>query len=339
MATKSQEILLKGNTTNPSTVPSSLKVREIAINALDRSLFTNDGNSIVKLYTGTNKWFDVNGNANNALKLGGILANEYINKETFNSHINNSTIHITAEERTKWNNKWNYNEETIKGVKVNAAGSADTLTSDAGTSAIPIYFDGGIPVQCIPSDLFSGFDNAYSSSGEHSLGITIAGHTRMVVVAYSTLSEKANKLATPRTLWGKPFDGSANVDGDLKDVGNITASGKATIQGDIISGGEVVAVAGEGTPAGVTDYSALTGKPSINGVTLVSGDNTLAALGIQAAGDYATNSGVTTLLADYAKKTFVSNNYVGKSAFNSHTADSIIHITSAERAAWNAKWN
>ena len=68
MATKSQEILLKGNTTNASAVPSSVKVREIAINALDRSLFTNDGNSIVKLYTGTTKWFDVNGNANNALK-------------------------------------------------------------------------------------------------------------------------------------------------------------------------------------------------------------------------------------------------------------------------------
>ena len=68
MAIKSQEILLKGNTTNASAVPSSLKVREIAINALDRSLFTNDGNSIVKLYTGTTKWFDVNGNANNALK-------------------------------------------------------------------------------------------------------------------------------------------------------------------------------------------------------------------------------------------------------------------------------
>ena len=233
MATKSQEILLKGNTTNASAVPSSLKVREIAINALDRSLFTNDGNNIVKLYTGTTKWFDVNGNANNALKLGGILASEYINKEAFNSHINNSTIHITSAERTAWNNKWDYNEETIKGVKVNAAISADKLTSDAGTSAIPIYFKNGKPVQCIPSDLFSVFDNAYSSTGEHSLGITIAGHTMMVVVAYSTLSEKANKLATPRTLWGKRFDGSANVDGDLKDVGNITASGKATIQGDI----------------------------------------------------------------------------------------------------------
>ena len=275
MATKSQEILLKGNTTSASAVPSSLKVREIAINALDRSLFTNDGNSIVKLYTGTNKWFNVDGNANNALKLGGILASEYINKEAFNSHINNSTIHITANERTAWNNKWDFNEEVIKAVKVNAA----------------------------------------------------------------VLSDKATKLATSRTLWGKPFDGSANVDGDLKDVGNITASGKATIQGDIISGGEVVAVAGEGTPAGVPDYSALTGKPSINGVTLLSGNNTLVSLGIQPAGDYATNSGVTTLLANYADKTFISNNYVGKTAFNNHTADSVIHITSAERTSWNAKWD
>lgn len=275
MATKSQEILLKGNTTNASAVPSSLKVREIAINALDRSLFTNDGNSIVKLYTGTNKWFDVNGNANNALKLGGILASEYINKEAFNSHINNSTIHITAAERTKWNNKWDYNEETIKAVKVDAA----------------------------------------------------------------VLSDKATKLATARKIWGKYFDGSGNVSGDLTEVGNITASGKATIQGDIISGGEVAAIVGEGTPAGVTDYSALTGKPAINGVTLLSGNNTLVSLGIQPAGDYATNSGVTNLLADYATKTFISNNYAGKAAFNSHTADTDIHITSAERAAWNAKWD
>ena len=80
MATKSQEILLKGNTTNASAVPSSLKVREIAINALDRSLFTNDGNSIVKLYTGTTKWFDVNGNANNALKADSVAWANITNK-------------------------------------------------------------------------------------------------------------------------------------------------------------------------------------------------------------------------------------------------------------------
>lgn len=350
MATKSQEILLKGNTTNASAVPSSLKVREIAINALDRSLFTNDGNSIVKLYTGTTKWFDVNGNANNALKLGGILASEYINKEAFNSHINNSTIHITAAERTKWNNKWDYNEETIKAVKVNAAVNADKLggysiTTNKNTPWRTIPYISNIGVMDVGMSFEFHFDNTTGS--DFSTVLTCTGDYGNIVRLPSvdgTLAlltdnvASATKLATSRTLWGKPFDGSANVDGDLKDVGNITASGKATIQGDIISGGEVVAVVGEGTPAGVTDYSALTGKPQINGVTLVSGNNTLASLGIQAAGDYATNSGVAALLAGYADKTFVSNNYVGKSAFNAHTADTDIHITAAERKAWNAKW-
>ena len=318
---------------------------------------------------------------------------------SYNSHLNNTTIHITAAERTAWNNKWDYNEETIKGVKVNAAANADyasnaasanglvnegildsqekidnfitkdrfkyalfktadsnnvgfssndgmilsmswSSTSYGAQMAFDDTTDGTVKVRGKSSSwgnwykfLHSGNYNSYSpkldgTGASGTWGISISGN-----------AATATKLQSPRTLWGKPFDGSADVSGDLKDVGNITASGKATIQGDIISGGEVVAVAGEGTPSGVTDYSELTGKPSINGVTLVSGNNTLAALGIQAAGDYATNSGVTTLLADYAKKTFVANNYASKSAFNSHTADTDIHITSAERTAWNAKWD
>ena len=394
MATKSQEILLKGNTTNASAVPSSLKVREIAINALDRSLFTNDGNSIVKLYTGTAKWFDVNGNANNALKLGGILASEYINKEAFNSHINNSTIHITAAERTAWNKKWDYNEEIIKAVKVNAALNADYATSAGNADKLDGYYKDEILRKTInPASVtslndvvatgidFTSWDysgsaninNQPNGDGAASAASVVSFGTEYPFQIYSDYNNtsylyyrsyysatgwkawrrfafidsnvaSATKLQdnTAFAVWGQTFFENGkpkNVSGDLKDVGNITASGKATIQGDIISGGEVAAIVGDGTPAGVTDYSALTGKPSINGVTLVSGNNTLAALGIQAAGDYATNSGVTTLLANYADKTFVSNNYVGKSAFNNHTADTDIHITAAERVDWNAKWD
>ena len=218
-------------------------------------------------------------------------------------------------------------------------------------------------------------------------------------VTISGNASSATKLQTPRTIWGRSFDGSGNVSGNItgsyfhiedrasdpyfklvdsdgqigyvqllpqnagiaigstsalsltvNPLGNVLigtttdngykldVNGTGHYSGDLVVDGEVVAVAGEGTPAGVTDYSALTGKPQINGVTLLSGGNTLASLGIQAAGDYATNSGVTTLLANYADKTFVSNNYAGKAAFNSHTADTNIHITSAERKAWNAKW-
>lgn len=368
--------------------------------------------------------------------------------QSYNSHLNNSTIHITAAERTKWNNKWDYNEETIKAVKVNAAASADYATSAGDADTLD-----GVHYQNILERVYSGYRKYETSSGwfriAESLANNIAGITFLLAIqraygnatnesylfsisisfqggisitqlsgyanarlitkirvdwinnhiAYVDLyiasangnqyswytvgcaksytawtanptlvgtayefttvngcksdrgftgdlvgnSSSAAKLQdnTAFTVWGQTFFENGkpkNVSGDLIDVNNIFASGNATIQGDIISGGEVAAIVGEGTPVGVTDYSALTGKPSINGVTLVSGNNTLASLGIQAAGDYATNSEVTTLLANYADKTFVSNNYVGKSAFNSHIADTDIHITEVERVAWNAKW-
>ena len=304
--------------------------------------------------------------------------------QSYNNHLNNSIIHITAEERTKWNNKWDYNEEAIKAVKVNAAGSADYASSAGDADTLDGYHADIMVKSYIDStDNFTSFtDRAFfqtafiNNVGDFcSLVIPTWGGNNTesyyttelrfyngsknpmirVINPYGTsdwytLARTVDNVAsatklqdnTAFTAWGQTFFENGkpkNVSGDLTNVGNITASGKATIQGDIVCGGEVVAIVGEGTPVGVTDYSALTGKPSINGVTLVSGNNTLASLGIQAAGDYATNSGVNTLLADYATKTFVANNYAGKSAFNTHTADTDIHITATERAAWDAKWN
>lgn len=41
----------------------------------------------------------------------------------------------------------------------------------------------------------------------------------------------ATKLQTSRTLWGRPFDGTGNVSGDMSGVGGITASGNLSIAG------------------------------------------------------------------------------------------------------------
>ena len=89
---------------------------------------------------------------------------------------------------------------------------------------------------------------------------------------------------------------------------------------------------------GVLDYADLVNKPSINGKEL-NGNTSLKDLGIQPAGNYATESSVDTKLGNYATKTFVSNNYAGKSALDDHIADSVKHITDAERNAWNNKSN
>ena len=67
----SQTIQIKRNNSNKNTAPTSLLLGELAVNLLDRSLFSYDGTNVIKLYTGSDTYFDSNGFANNALKLGG----------------------------------------------------------------------------------------------------------------------------------------------------------------------------------------------------------------------------------------------------------------------------
>lgn len=50
-------------------------------------------------------------------------------KSALTGHTGDTTIHITAAERTAWNAKWDWNEAAVKAVKVNAAGSADKLAN------------------------------------------------------------------------------------------------------------------------------------------------------------------------------------------------------------------
>lgn len=50
-------------------------------------------------------------------------------KSALSGHTGDTTIHITAAERKAWNAKWDWNEASIKAVKVNAAGSADKLAN------------------------------------------------------------------------------------------------------------------------------------------------------------------------------------------------------------------
>lgn len=46
--------------------------------------------------------------------------------------------------------------------------------------------------------------------------------------SYYNRSDTTGSLATSRTLWGQPFNGTANVSGDMTGVGNITMSGQLT---------------------------------------------------------------------------------------------------------------
>lgn len=59
-------------------------------------------------------------------------------------------------------------------------------------------------------------------------------------------------------------------------------------------------------------YADLTGKPSINGHELTAGDNTLATLGIQAAGDYATTTQLNNKVDKVSGKGLSTNDYTNE---------------------------
>ena len=50
----------------------------------------------------------------------------------------------------------------------------------------------------------------------------------VITTITGTTVNKANELATARTLWGQSFNGSANVSGTISSTGNITPSANAT---------------------------------------------------------------------------------------------------------------
>ena len=63
---------------------------------------------------------------------------------------------------------------------------------------------------------------------------TIPSDSGSELPAYYNRSDTTGSLATSRTLWGQPFNGTANVSGDMTGVGNITMSGALHI-GDATS--------------------------------------------------------------------------------------------------------
>ena len=74
--------------------------------------------------------------------------------QSYNSHLDNTTIHITSAERNAWNNKWDYNEEIIKAVKVNAAVLSDSATKLANSYTIfGRPFNGTAKVSEVVSDI------------------------------------------------------------------------------------------------------------------------------------------------------------------------------------------
>ena len=136
----------------------------------------------------------VNGSANVNLKLPSTIT------ATLSGNASSATKLATA--------------RTINGTSFN--GTANIVTSYWGT-ARTIYIQ--------------------DASGAHgSVGVSVNGSTNYNLKLPSTITatlvgnaSTATKLQTARTLWGRSFDGSANVSGDMTGVGNVTPSANGTL--------------------------------------------------------------------------------------------------------------
>ena len=126
----------------------------------------------------------------------------------------------------------------VKGLLI-ASYNIDTsnirIYHDAEKRNIELYCHGGNNYSVIQANLLYSHDRP----GGVNTNITLyRGDTKApswstyvnpVFAHLQNSSEAAKKLQTPRTLWGRSFDGTANVSGDMTGVGSITMSGDLKI--------------------------------------------------------------------------------------------------------------
>ena len=112
-------------------------------------------------------------------------------------------------------------------------------TKDVGSDTLPIYLNKGVPTACSTT-----------------LNVSVTGN-----------AATTTKLENSRTLWGQPFDGSANVSGNMTGVGTITPTGNdLKVVGNLIVTGGIVMYADDGATI-ESGFAALLAA-HIDGVTI-----------------------------------------------------------------------
>lgn len=138
---------------------------------------------------------------------------------------------------TDWSTWWN----TTNGYLTHSGGMevAGQITSTVANGTAPLVVASSTLVSNLNADKLDGYDasglfTALSNSGNN-ISLTIGGTNKTLQVGYAasagsaTSAGTATTLANSRTLWGRPFDGSENVSGNMTGVGSLDASGDITV--------------------------------------------------------------------------------------------------------------
>ena len=256
------------------------------------TFLNTDGNWEIYQFIGElNQWNNLNF-WNNPFDLGVLDYADLVNKPSINGKELNGN---TSLKDLGIQPAGNYATESSVDTKLgNYATKTFVSNNYAGKSALNDHIADS--VKHITAAERNAWNNKSDLTAEDVKGIKVnnAGHADSADNA--TKAGSADKLTNSHKIYGLPFDGTKDVDGGITANGDSVIKGNLNVTKDAIVGGEVSGIVGEGTPIGVTDYSALTGKPSINGKELASGENSLTELGIQPAGNYADKDTVTDVL-------------------------------------------
>lgn len=138
-----------------------------AMGICDLSVVSGSGSGVVDLYT---NW---NNTPTDTQALGATLAKAW--HDAWLTHIASGVgaavtpLHVSASEKAAWNAKWDYNADTIKGVKVNNAGNADTLESHAASyfatassvTTLQGYFENGVAKSASNASMLENHSASY----------------------------------------------------------------------------------------------------------------------------------------------------------------------------------
>lgn len=132
---------------------------------------------------------------------------------------------------------------------------------------------------------------------------TLQGYFTNGVANSAATASTASALAASKTLWGQSFDGSANVSGNMTDVGNITTSGHIYLDNNKI----IYSKDTNGTNRGLIYFSnnnsvnVGSGTIAASGDTFIYGTNISFRIG-------GTGSANTALTIDSSKNTNINGN-------------------------------
>ena len=108
---------------------------------------------------------------------------------------------------------------------------ADAETKDTG--CVILWLRGGGCAYRIASDnpVTVGIHYAETNIGSSGHPVSVAprtdtGNSGIIDGVFHGNASTATRLRTARSLWGRPFDGGANVSGDMSGVGSLSASGE-----------------------------------------------------------------------------------------------------------------